>query len=178
MSFSWRRLLYMPPSASCPWNSQVTQKRFVASISGGDADVGAAEQYADRCDVCADCHGLVSPKPNRTVEAIDSFVLSDHFGLNVHIHRHLHQFGCQRLDDSKQIARNEPTGTWQIRRALRNCGHLLPVFFAARFLPDSAELLKKLSDARRDYLIGMSIEPNCRLGCKSVESGGLRLLPG
>ncbi len=51
-------------------------------------------------------------------------------------------------------------------------------FLGGKLLPDRAELLEQLGDARRDYLIEMSVEPSCRLAGKTVESGGLRHLPG
>lgn len=60
--------------------------------------------------------------------------------------------------------------------AIIGAGYL--VFFGGKLLPDRAELLEQLGDARRDYLIEMSVEPSCRLAGKTVEAGGLRHLHG
>jgi di/tricarboxylate transporter len=53
------------------------------------------------------------------------------------------------------------------------------LFLAApRLLPRRTELLEQLSDARRDYLIEMRVQPDCRLSGQTVEAAGLRQLPG
>lgn len=57
-------------------------------------------------------------------------------------------------------------------------GAIYLFFFAGTLLPERAELIEQLSESRRDYLIEMRVEANCRLSGKSVEAGGLRQLPG
>lgn len=51
-------------------------------------------------------------------------------------------------------------------------------FFGSRLLPDRKEFLEQLSESRREYLIEMLVQPGCRLDGKTVDSGGLRHLPG
>ncbi|TWU56669.1 Citrate transporter [Rubripirellula tenax] len=50
-------------------------------------------------------------------------------------------------------------------------------FLGGKLLPERAELMERFGESRRDYLIEMSVEANCRLSGKSVEAGGLRQLP-
>jgi len=45
-------------------------------------------------------------------------------------------------------------------------------------LPDRKELLEQLEESRREYLVEMVVEPNCRLIGQSIEAAGLRALPG
>ncbi len=53
------------------------------------------------------------------------------------------------------------------------------LFFAMRFLlPDRKELMEQLGESRREYLAEMLVEESCRLTGETVESAGLRKLPG
>jgi di/tricarboxylate transporter len=45
-------------------------------------------------------------------------------------------------------------------------------------LPERKELLEQLGETRREYLVEMSVEPDCRLVGQSIETAGLRHLPG
>lgn len=47
-----------------------------------------------------------------------------------------------------------------------------------RLLPERKELLEQLGESRREYLVEMLVQPGCRLIDQSVESAGLRHLPG
>ncbi len=47
-----------------------------------------------------------------------------------------------------------------------------------KLLPDRKELLEQLGDSRREYLTEMLVQPGCRLAGETVESAGLRQLPG
>jgi di/tricarboxylate transporter len=47
-----------------------------------------------------------------------------------------------------------------------------------RLLPDRTELIEKLGEQRREYLVEMMVMPGCRLIGKNVEKAGLRHLPG
>ncbi|MCA9100748.1 MAG: SLC13 family permease [Pirellulales bacterium] len=49
---------------------------------------------------------------------------------------------------------------------------------AGRLLPERKELLEQLGDTRREYLAEMLVRPGCRLIGQSVETAGLRQLPG
>jgi di/tricarboxylate transporter len=47
-----------------------------------------------------------------------------------------------------------------------------------RLLPDRKDMLERIGDSVREYLVEMSIKPNCPLVGESVEEAGLRRLPG
>ncbi len=47
-----------------------------------------------------------------------------------------------------------------------------------RLLPERKELLEQLSEARKEYLLEMLVQPGCRLAGQTVEEAGLRNLPG
>ncbi len=47
-----------------------------------------------------------------------------------------------------------------------------------RLLPDRKDLLERLGETSREYLVDMVVKPECRLIGKSVEQAGLRHLPG
>jgi di/tricarboxylate transporter len=49
---------------------------------------------------------------------------------------------------------------------------------APRLLPDRTELIEQLGEQRREYLVEMSVLENCPLIGKTIESAGLRHLPG
>ncbi|HMO12546.1 MAG TPA: SLC13 family permease [Pirellulaceae bacterium] len=51
-------------------------------------------------------------------------------------------------------------------------------FFGGRLLPDRKELLEQLGEARREFLVEMLVQPNCRFVGQSIEAAGLRHLPG
>jgi di/tricarboxylate transporter len=45
-------------------------------------------------------------------------------------------------------------------------------------LPERKELMEQLGESRREYLVEMLVQPDCRLIGQSVEQAGLRQLPG
>lgn len=47
-----------------------------------------------------------------------------------------------------------------------------------RFLPNRTDLIEKLGEQRREYLVEMLVQPGCRLIGQTVEAAGLRHLPG
>ena len=47
-----------------------------------------------------------------------------------------------------------------------------------RLLPDRKELLEQLGEARREFLVEMSVQAHCRLIGQTIETAGLRHLPG
>ncbi len=47
-----------------------------------------------------------------------------------------------------------------------------------RLLPERKELMTQLNEERRDYLVEMLVQPNCRLCGLNVQAAGLRQLPG
>lgn len=57
-------------------------------------------------------------------------------------------------------------------------GTLTLVFVGRRFLPNRRQLIERLGDDRREYLVEMLVRPDCRLIGQTVEAAGLRQLPG
>ena len=47
-----------------------------------------------------------------------------------------------------------------------------------KLLPDRKELLEQLGESRREYLVEMLVQPECRLVGQTVAAAGLRHLPG
>jgi di/tricarboxylate transporter len=58
------------------------------------------------------------------------------------------------------------------------CGLAYLLLLGRRILPDNQDLLEKLGETSRRYMVDMSVQPNCPLVGKTIESGGLRHLPG
>ena len=57
-------------------------------------------------------------------------------------------------------------------------GMLYLLTIGHRLLPNRVELIERLGKKRREYLVEMLVRPQCPLVGKSVESAGLRQLPG
>ncbi|MGD9854319.1 MAG: SLC13 family permease [Planctomycetaceae bacterium] len=51
-------------------------------------------------------------------------------------------------------------------------------FVGRRLLPDRKELLEQLGESRREYLAEMQVQVGCRLIGQTIETAGLRQLPG
>lgn len=52
------------------------------------------------------------------------------------------------------------------------------LFFAPRRLPNRTDMIEQFDEHRRDYLVEMHVQPSCPLIGKTVQSAGLRHLPG
>ena len=52
------------------------------------------------------------------------------------------------------------------------------LFFAPRKLPNRTDMVEQFDEHRRDYLVEMHVQPSCPLIGKTVQSAGLRHLPG
>ena len=52
------------------------------------------------------------------------------------------------------------------------------MLFGRKLLPDRKELFEQLGESRREYMVDMLVQPECRLVGKTVEAAGLRNLPG
>ena len=57
-------------------------------------------------------------------------------------------------------------------------GTMVLLVFGRRLLPDRTNLVEKLGEQRREYLVEMLVRPDCRLIAQTVEDAGLRHLPG
>ena len=57
-------------------------------------------------------------------------------------------------------------------------GSVLLFLIAPKLLPKRLDLVDQLGDHRREYLVEMQVQPECRLIGKTVENAGLRHLPG
>jgi len=72
-------------------------------------------------------------------------------------------------------------GLFEIGRVGLPCaivGTLYLLLFSRRLLPNRSELIEKLGEQRREYLLEMLVMPECRLIGQTVEAAGLRHLPG
>ncbi len=52
------------------------------------------------------------------------------------------------------------------------------LLFAPRLVPNRTDLVERLGEHRREYLVEMLVQPSCSLIGKTVEAAGLRQLPG
>ena len=78
----------------------------------------------------------------------------------------------------RQVA---PMGLFEIGKVGLPCaivGTLVLVLFGRRLLPDRTDMIEQLGEQRREYLVEMLVQPECRLIGESVERAGLRHLPG
>ena len=57
-------------------------------------------------------------------------------------------------------------------------GSAFLILLGVRFLPNRKELIRQLGDQRREYMVEMMVQENCRLVNQNVEVAGLRQLPG
>ncbi len=57
-------------------------------------------------------------------------------------------------------------------------GTLYMLTVGRKLLPHRKELMDQLGDTRREYLVEMLVNPDCRLIGQSIEAAGLRQLPG
>jgi di/tricarboxylate transporter len=57
-------------------------------------------------------------------------------------------------------------------------GVLYLMLVAPKLLPDRKDLLDQVGDSSREYLVEMTVQPECRLAGQTVEEAGLRHLPG
>jgi di/tricarboxylate transporter len=57
-------------------------------------------------------------------------------------------------------------------------GSLYLWFIGRRLLPDRTDMIEQLDEQRREYLVEMLVQPECRLVGKTVEEAGLRHLRG
>lgn len=57
-------------------------------------------------------------------------------------------------------------------------GGIVLIGLAPRILPNRTDLIRRLGDQRREYLVEMLVKPECRLIGKTIEEAGLRHLPG
>jgi di/tricarboxylate transporter len=57
-------------------------------------------------------------------------------------------------------------------------GGIVLILLAPKILPNRTDLIRRLGDQRREYLVEMLVKPECRLIGKTIEEAGLRHLPG
>jgi di/tricarboxylate transporter len=57
-------------------------------------------------------------------------------------------------------------------------GALYLIFVGPRLLPDRKDMLQAIGESVREYLVEMSVQPNCPLVGQRVREAGLRRLPG
>ena len=88
----------------------------------------------------------------------------------------------QMLSESRQYAEQvRPLGLFDIGKAGLPCalvGTLVLIIWGRRLLPNRTELVERLGDQRREYLVEMLVQSECPLIGLTVERAGLRHLPG
>jgi di/tricarboxylate transporter len=70
---------------------------------------------------------------------------------------------------------------WEVGQVGLPCAVIGGLYFCLlghRFLPNRTELVEQLDERRREYLVEMMVQPECRLVGKTVEQAGLRHLRG
>lgn len=75
----------------------------------------------------------------------------------------------------------EPMGLFEIGKAglpIAVIGGLFLFLVGPKLLPDRQDLIESFGDHRREYLVEMEVQENCRLIGQTVEDAGLRHLPG
>ena len=75
----------------------------------------------------------------------------------------------------------EPLGFFEIGYVGLPCaviGGLFILLIAPRLLPEHGDLVRELGEHRREYLVEMSVRPECPLVGRTIEEAGLRQLPG
>lgn len=97
------------------------------------------------------------------------------------------------LEERRVSAEREGLYTADFRQQLRNMtlfeigkvglpcaviGGLYLLLVGRRLLPNRTELIEQLDEQRREYLVEMLVQPECRLIGKTVEEAGLRHLRG
>ena len=100
-------------------------------------------------------------------------------GQDNHVKDTLHE---QMLSESRQHAEQvRPLGLFEIGKAGLPCalvGTLVLIIWGRRLLPNRTELVERLGDQRREYLVEMLVQSECPLIGLTVERAGLRHLPG
>jgi len=74
-----------------------------------------------------------------------------------------------------------PMKLFEIGKVGLPCAIIGAIFFAfvgPKLLPNRLDLLEQFGEQRREYLVEMQVQPDCRLIGQSVEAAGLRHLPG
>ena len=89
----------------------------------------------------------------------------------------------QRVDDYSEPFREQLVGMslFEIGQVGVPCaamGALYLMFFGRRLLPKRRDLIERLDEQRREYLVELLVTPDCRLIGKSVEEADLRRLRG
>ncbi len=57
-------------------------------------------------------------------------------------------------------------------------GTVVLLVLGRKLLPDRSEMIEQLEENRREYVVEMLVQPDCRLIGQTVEAAGLRELPG
>ena len=83
--------------------------------------------------------------------------------------------------DAKFMAGVRPMNLFEIGYVGLPCavaGALMLLLIGPKLLPNRTDMLEQLGEQRREYLVEMLVQPDCPLIGKTVESAGLRHLPG
>ncbi|MCI0335179.1 MAG: SLC13 family permease [Planctomycetes bacterium] len=92
---------------------------------------------------------------------------------NVVVHGLMRDSDIASLERGMSLFEITPLG---VPYALAGVAYLLTM--GRRLLPERKELFEQLGESRREYMVDMLVQPECRLIGRSVEAAGLRNLPG
>jgi di/tricarboxylate transporter len=88
---------------------------------------------------------------------------------------------AERRTDPRFIAELREMSMFEIGKVGLPCalvGAAFLLLFARRILPNRTDMIEKLGEQRREYLVEMLVQPGCRLIGQTVEVAGLRHLQG
>ena len=83
--------------------------------------------------------------------------------------------------DADFIAGVQPMGLFDLTRIgipIALMGSAFLYFVGRRLLPDRQDMIEQLDEQRREYLVEMLVNKECRLIGQTIEAAGLRSLPG
>ncbi len=84
-------------------------------------------------------------------------------------------------DASKTHANMEPMGLFDLAWAgvpTAIIGALYLIFLGGKLLPERKDLIVRVGETMREYMVDLRVQPGCRLVGQRVEEAGLRHLPG
>jgi di/tricarboxylate transporter len=84
-------------------------------------------------------------------------------------------------DQDTFVERVRPMSLFEIGRVGLPCaivGALVLITIGPRLMPDRRDIVERHDTNRREYLVEMLVQPDCRLINQTVENAGLRQLPG
>ncbi len=108
-------------------------------------------------------------------------MLKEQYDHHVAIESRVSPLAEASLETQRFLDGIRPMALFEIGRVGLPCavvGTLVLLVVGRRLLPDRTELIEQLEEQRREYIVEMLVQNECRLIGQSVEMAGLRELPG